>query len=186
MSPQRYGLDFGTSNSAIATVRDGRVQVFAVDPRAPNPQVASSVLYVRRDGTDFVGAEAIDAFVAGNTGREIVRAASRRAARDTAYGDEFVQFDADVDQPGRLFQAIKSFLSDESFEGTLVFGKFYTLEELAAAMIRALKTHADEINEQPLDAVVMGRPVHFSTDKKADQPRKCGYGRRQNWRALGI
>ena len=131
---------------------------------------ASSVLFIDRAGTSFIGAEAIDIFVERNTGREIQR---RRVTLgqliETAYGAEIVQFDADVDVPGRFFQAIKSFLADESFEGTNVFGKFYTIEELAAELIRALKKRADALNGHNVDAVVMGRPVFFSTEPYKDR-----------------
>lgn len=167
---QRYGLDFGTSNSAIATVEQGAVKLFPIDPHAPNPTVASSVLFIDRAGSSFVGAEAIDIFVARNTGREIKRKrVTSGQLIETAYGDEYVQFDADVDVPGRFFQAIKSFLADDAFEGTNVFGRFYTIEELAAELIRVLKTRADAIHGRALDAVVMGRPVFFSTNAKQDR-----------------
>lgn len=167
---QRYGLDFGTSNSAIATVEQGAVRLFPIDPHAPNPTVASSVLFIDRAGNSFVGAEAIETFVERNTGREIKRKrVSSGQVIETVFGDEYVQFDADVDVPGRFFQAIKSFLADEAFEGTNVFGKFYTIEELAAELIRALKTRADAMNGREVDAVVMGRPVFFSTDAKKDR-----------------
>lgn len=151
-------------------MRDGRVLLFPIDARAPNPGVASSVLFIDRAGNTFFGAEAVEVFVERNTGREIQRKrVSSGQLIDTAYGQEWVQFDADVDAPGRFFQAIKSFLPDDSFEGTSVFGKFYTIEELAAELIRALKTRADRLNGRATDAVVMGRPVFFSTDPKKDR-----------------
>jgi hypothetical chaperone protein len=167
--PQRYGLDFGTSNSAIALAQNGAVKIFPVDAHAVNPAIASSVLFIDRAGNSFIGAEAIEVFVERNTGREIQRKrVSTGQLIETVFGEEYVQFDADVDVPGRFFQAIKSFLADEAFEGTNVFGKFYTIEELAAELIRALKTRADAMNGQTVDAVVMGRPVFFSTDAKKD------------------
>lgn len=165
----RYGLDFGTSNSAIALAQNGAVKIFPIDARAANPAIASSVLFIDRAGNSFIGAEAIEVFVARNTGREIQRKrVSTGQVIETVFGEEYVQFDADVDVPGRFFQAIKSFLADEAFEGTNVFGKFYTIEELAAELIRALKKRADAMNGQTVDAVVMGRPVFFSTDAKKD------------------
>lgn len=165
-----YGLDFGTSNSAIATFQDGVVQLAPIDPTAANPQVASSVLFIDRAGNSFVGAEAVEVFVERNTGREITRKrVTSGQLIDTAYGQEWVQFDADVDVPGRFFQAIKSFLADEAFEGTNVFGRFYSIEELAAELIRALKKRADAFYGQEVDAVVMGRPVFFSTDPHKDR-----------------
>lgn len=168
--PLIYGLDFGTSNSAIAAFQNGGVILAPIDPTAANPQVASSVLFIDRAGNSFVGAEAIQVFVERNTGREIQRKrVTSGQLIDTAYGQEWVQFDADVDVPGRFFQAIKSFLPDEAFEGTNVFGRFYTIEELAAELIRALKKRADAFYGQDVDAVVVGRPVFFSTDPHKDK-----------------
>jgi hypothetical chaperone protein len=165
-----YGLDFGTSNSAIAAPHNGAVTLYPIDPRAANPNVASSVLFIDREGKSFVGAEAIDVFVERNTGREIQRKrVSSGQIIETAYGQELVQFDADVDAPGRFFQSIKSFLADESFEGTNVFGTFYTIEELAAEFIRAMKTRADALSQHNVSSVVMGRPVFFSTDAPKDK-----------------
>ncbi|MGE5251686.1 MAG: Hsp70 family protein [Bacteroidota bacterium] len=164
-----YGLDFGTSNSSIAVQQHGYVRALPVDPSAPNPAVASSVLFVDQAGGSFIGSEAIRLFVEKNTGRKIVK---RRVASgkliDTVYGQEFVQFDADVDLPGRFFQAIKSSLSNELFEGTDVFGSFCTIEELTARILRQLKSRADSILIKEVDRVVMGRPVYFSSDPKQD------------------
>jgi hypothetical chaperone protein len=114
-------------------------------------------------GQSFFGSEAIRLFVEKNTGRQIVR---RRVTSgklvNTYYGDELVQFDADVDIPGRFFQAIKSSLPNRLFEGTDVFGAFFTIEQLVAEVLRHMKNRADEHLGHPLDQVVLGRPVHFS------------------------
>lgn len=165
-----YGLDFGTSNSAVAAPHNGAVRLYPIDPHAANPDVASSVLFIDRAGNSFVGAQAIQVFVERNTGREIQRKrVTSGQVIETAYGQELVQFDADIDAPGRFFQSIKSFLADEAFEGTNVFGTFYTIEELAAEFIRQLKMRADALNERAIDAVMMGRPVFFSTDPHQDR-----------------
>lgn len=57
--PLTYGLDFGTSNSAIAMFRDGVVTLAPIDPSAANPAVASSVLFIDRAG-DSHGATALN------------------------------------------------------------------------------------------------------------------------------
>src|ERR671935_233247 len=144
MSTLRYGLDFGTSNSAIAIAENGAARLLPIDPLAPNPAVAPSVLFIAREGDTEIGAEAIKVFVERNAGREIVKQrVNTGKIVHTVYGDEWVQFDADMAQPGRFFQSLKSFLRDEAFEGTNVFGQFYTLEELIALFLRALKARAD-------------------------------------------
>src|SRR5689334_19126707 len=142
-----YGLDFGTSNSSIAIANDGTVTVLPVDPTAPNQTVASSVLYIERAGQGFIGAEAIRKFVEQNTGREIRR---QRVATgeiiQTDLGDEWVQFDVDLDTPGRFFQALKTYLKSESFEGTKVFSEFLTLEQLISKILSQMKARADALH----------------------------------------
>lgn len=166
---ESYGLDFGTSNSSIAILQHGYVRALPVDPSAANPAVTSSVLYVDDRGGSFIGAEAIRIFVEKNTGRLIVR---RRVTSgklvDTHYGPELVQSDADVDLPGRFFQAMKSSLSNEMYGGTDVFGAFWTIESLVAEVLRQLKERADRLLEKQIDRAVMGRPVYFSTNPKQD------------------
>jgi hypothetical chaperone protein len=67
-----------------------------------------------------------------------------------------------ADPKGRFMQSIKSFLASRLFERTHVFTRMYTLEELIAIIVRALRTAA-EAQFGPLGtAVVVGRPVHFA------------------------
>jgi len=165
-----YGLDFGTSNSSIAIANGNIVTVLPIDPTAGNQKVASSVLYVEKSGQDFIGAEAIQKFVEQNTGREIKR---QRVATgeiiQTVLGDEWVQFDVDLNPPGRFFQSLKTYLKTESFEGTRVFSEFLTLEQLISKILSQMKARADAIHEKNIDAVVMGRPVFFSEDPAKDK-----------------
>lgn len=169
MSTLRYGLDFGTSNSAIAVHRNGVTTLLPADPASAVPGVAPSVLFMARDGETFIGSEAIREFVGRNAGREIVRTRVNTGKIIwTHYGDEFVQFDADMDQPGRFFQSFKSFLRDPSFDGTNVFGRSFTLEQLIALFLGVLKQRADDAVGEPVGGVVLGRPVHFGSDRSLD------------------
>ena len=70
---EKYGLDFGTSNSSIAILQHSYVRALPVDPTALNPAVAASVLFMDDKGGSFIGAQAIRLFVEKNTGRQIVR-----------------------------------------------------------------------------------------------------------------
>src|SRR5262245_59146567 len=110
---ESYGLDFGISNSSIAIVQDGAVQVLPIDENGLNPMVLPSVLFLDRSGTSFIGTNAIRMFVERNTGREIRRRRTTSGKTiETVFGDEWVQFDADTDLPGRFFQSLKTFLKD--------------------------------------------------------------------------
>src|SRR5512132_2320972 len=101
MAHDSYGLDFGTSNTAIGVAAGGQARLLPIDPTAPNPAVSPSVLYVQRTGERSIGTEAIIQFVEHNSGREIVRTrVNTGKIVHTHYGDEFVQFDADTALPG--------------------------------------------------------------------------------------
>ena len=81
---------------------------------------------------------------------------------------EIITVEVDLNQPGRFFQAIKSFLPDEDYAGTEIWGKFTTLEELVAVYLKIMKERADAQVGQAVDGVVMGRPVFFSSDGTGD------------------
>ena len=130
---EKYGLDFGTSNSSIAILQHGYLRALPVDPSALNPAV-----------TSFRSCSSIIAVVPSSARKRSVcswrRTPGARSSAsgvssgklvDTDYGPEHVQFDADVDMPGRFFQAIKILPSQRMFEGTDVFGAFWTIEQLA-------------------------------------------------------
>lgn len=69
---------------------------------------------------------------------------------------------------GRLIQSMKSYLADRSFQATNIFGKNTTLVDLLAALLRELRAGA-EAKLGPLGSkVVVGRPVHFASEKGSD------------------
>ena len=171
-----YGLDFGTSNSAIALLPEDseQVKVLPVDQGQSRPEIMSTLIYIRRDGEVAVGRAASEAYHRDNVGREAQR--QKITTGDTiksfidGYGEvtENVIIEVDVNQPGRFFQSIKSFLSDESYGGTEVWGQFMTIEELVALYLRIMKERADKALDQNIEGVVMGRPVYFSSDGDAN------------------
>lgn len=172
----RYGLDFGTSNSAISILRNDtdKVEVLAVDPAAPRADIVNTLIYIRRDGQVFVGREASDYYYKDNVGREAVKVRHDTGQRiksnlgELGEVTEAIIVEEDISQPGRFFQAIKSFLSDEDYGGTEVWGKFMGIEEIVAEYLKILKERADAIVGENVEGVVMGRPVYFSPDGKGD------------------
>ena len=70
---------------------------------------------------------------------------------------------------GRFMKSIKSFLSDNLFEYTLIHGRRYELEELIAIILRRIKMKGEEFAKQEIDNVIMGRPVVFSENKEKDK-----------------
>jgi len=169
------GFDFGTSNSAIAVAEPGgsAARVVRLDRTLPRATHIPTVLYLERDGTARIGYEAIEAFVAAEAGRRIVhqrQATGQYIDTDTSgLGPQAVWADVDVNQPGRFFQSLKSFLADRSFRGTNVFGRYYTMEDLIATIMRAMRLRAEEELGQPITRATVGRPVHWAeNDPKGD------------------
>jgi len=170
----RYGLDFGTSNSAISLFEDERVRVLPVDPGQARPEIMNTLVYIRRDGQISIGRAASEAYYRDNVGREAVK---QRITTDQTFKSYFastgeieeqIVIEVDINQPGRFFQAIKSFLPEDGYGGTEVWGKFMTLEQLVALYLGEMKRRADEYLGREIDSVVLGRPVFFSPDGSGD------------------
>ena len=134
------GLDFGTTNSAIALAQaDGasRLAAFTLDGRPTS--TFRSVLYFSPDDAEV-----------GRPPRALAGPRGIEAYRDAGTG-----------AGGRFIQALKSFLASRLFEGTYVFGWKFTLEDLVAIILSALRCAAAEQFGRPGERVLIGRPVHF-------------------------
>ncbi|MBU5614458.1 Hsp70 family protein [Geomonas azotofigens] len=65
-----FGIDFGTTNSALSIYRDGKVEVVDIDESGANRSLMRSVLYFNEDDEIFAGQEAISHYVGeGAAGR---------------------------------------------------------------------------------------------------------------------
>ena len=139
MSEIIFGIDFGTTNSALAVNVNSHVEVIDVDPFNTTGNTLKSVLYFDPEEKEFfVGQEAIDNYI-----------------ENDAYG--------------RFMQSIKAFLPDDSFHSTEIRGKNYKLDDLIAIILRKLKGEGERYVGSSVDSVVLGRPVFFSEDKDKDK-----------------
>jgi hypothetical chaperone protein len=134
------GLDFGTTNSAIALAQaDGSTRLAGFTLDGQPTSTFRSVLYFNPDDNLY--------------GREPHALAGPRAIE--AYRD------AGTGAGGRFIQSLKSFLASRLFEGTHVFGWKFSLEDLIAIILRALRDAATaQFGARP-GRVLIGRPVHF-------------------------
>ncbi len=132
------GIDFGTTNSAVARVTpSGEVELATFPFDGALTDAYRSLLYLeqikergRSTLKSFTGPEGIEQYLAAET-------------------------------KGRLIQSLKSFLSSRLLESTEVFGKLYTVEELIARILMDLRARAERQFGVTIDAVVAGRPVRF-------------------------
>lgn len=133
-----FGLDFGTTNSAVA-MADAQGQV--------------TTARFSSEGMDLETFRSILFFAAPEKG-------SRRSMAAWA-GPEAIHHYLHADSGGRLIQSIKSYLANSSLTSTSLFGRSYRFEELVAYLLRSLK-QATQASGVALDArAVVGRPVRF-------------------------
>ena len=146
------GLDFGTTNSAIATVRDARPALADFHTAAGFTPTFPSVLYFerRREGA-------------------LTRLTS-------AAGPAAIERYLDAEDKGRLIQSLKAYLGDRRFDGTAVFSQRYTLEDMIALIGRHLVGDASASFGKMPNRVVVGRPVHFA-DAQDDTDDEFALGR---------
>jgi hypothetical chaperone protein len=168
----RVGIDFGTSNSGVAVVRAGEVRVLPLDRSNLVPEVVKTILYLTRDGGAFIGQEAVELYYQHNVGR--ARRFVKKRVGEVEYRGADMYYVTDVyayvDElaPGRLLQYLKSALRTRGYDGTLIFERYYTPAQLVAIYLRELKHRAEEQLDEEIDAVTLGRPVHFSADPTHD------------------
>ncbi len=165
---QRFGIDFGTTNSAIAFFDGREFHRPVVDSGSDNPLVLPSLLYIDRQQQPTAGLAAALKYLHNETGRRATWEKRRVGEIDVvASGVSYVQTVhvlVDTGAQGRLLQYIKTALRDPGYDGTQVFDRFYTVDELIALILRPLKVSAEQQLNRECEQVVLGRPVKFSPD----------------------
>lgn len=142
-----FGVDFGTTNSAVALLEPGReVQLARFSFRGEEMPSCRSVLYFEQSKT----------------------ASGQRRVHGYS-GPEAIERYLDADEKGRLIQSLKSHLSSHSLTGTEVFGRRHRLEELVARMASDLRKRAEEQFGRPVRRATVGRPVRFVGAESEEQ-----------------
>jgi len=162
--PVRFGLDFGTSNTSLAVWDGERSDVLPLDPIAG--AAMPTVLYVRRDGSSTVGRPAIEAYLEDNRTRGPIKRewkslGVRLKSSNPFQKDVEAHIVTDVNSPGRLFQALKTFLGDELDVRTNVFGAERGLEELIAIVLAQVRDRVAALAGTAPDDITVGRPVEY-------------------------
>jgi hypothetical chaperone protein len=169
----RVGIDFGTSNSGVA-VYDGRqVHVLPIDRDNVLPQVVKTILYITKDLKATIGQEAVELYYKHNVNR-LRRYVKKWVGEIDYYGAEMhyvrdVFVYVDELKSGRLLQLIKTALRSPGYEGTQIFERYYSLGDIIAAYLQALKQRAETLLDENIDGVTLGRPVNFSQDPEQDR-----------------
>ena len=132
------GIDFGTTNSAVAIAEaSGPSRLVPLTVGTQVFETFRSVLFFEKQedrlGTTlahWAGPEAIEAYL-------------------------------DSEGEGRFVQSVKSYLASKDFTGTNILGKQFGIEPLVSLILKDLKAKA-ETSAGPLpQTIVVGRPAHF-------------------------
>ncbi|HKQ74057.1 MAG TPA: Hsp70 family protein [Blastocatellia bacterium] len=140
------GIDFGTTNSALAVADQGGSSRLATFESEEESALTTfrSILY-------FSAEE---------------RGADRRPL--IVAGPDAIRKYLEADGKGRLMQSMKSHLSSRSFTHTTIFGRNYTLDDLITILLRKLREAAEKNLGEFGRKAVIGRPVHFVGAKDED------------------
>lgn len=181
-APVAYGIDFGTSNSAIAVAfDDGSVQVLAV-PKT----ITETVIYLHRNANQLTGEDAIRAYLSTSGVRSNC---SSCALVDWSAG--VANTDCRSFEPAgscfdaRLIAQLKSDVANPAFAQTHSWAHDFNVEMLIAVVLRWLKVRADQQVNSDVQRVTIGHPVRFAgadgpdfRDRQAvGQQRLIGGGR---------
>lgn len=163
MKPVGYGIDFGTSNSAISIAYPDRVEVVLVEPLGTLPSMLPSLVYLHRDGTRLTGTDAAETYGLTGMARHLCRLCPlveswngyqpvtncRSAVRDGGSND------------ARLLAGLKYDLADPGSVSTHSWAVDFEVEDLLSYVLRRLKREADRTCGHDVRNVYLGRPVEF-------------------------
>ncbi|CCM74893.1 Hsp70 family protein [Rhizobium mesoamericanum] len=135
---QALGFDFGTTNTVLATADGQTTHSMAFTSTAGNADSMRTALSFMKDSK--LGASALKV----EAGHAAIR-----------------QF---IDNPGdcRFLQSIKTFAASALFQGTLIYAKRHSFEDLMEVFVRRLRNYAGDNWPSDLKRIVTGRPVHFA------------------------
>lgn len=135
------GLDFGTTNSALALAdadRNARVVRFA----APDGDTESfrSILFCGR--------------------------AEGRPEVESVAGPLAIERYLNIEGERRLLQSLKAFLASRLFTSTNLLGRRTTLQEMISRIVRSLLDEAEGQHGSLQGTLVVGRPVRFARSRQ--------------------
>ncbi len=141
--PNAIGIDFGTTNSAVALATGtGAPRLATFETRDGASDTFRSILYF--DPKPRRGTEAVFA------------------------GPLAVQHFRDAVHKGRFLQSLKAYLGDAGFTGTSIGGRHRTLPELIALILQRLLRSAEASLGTLPERVIVGRPVHFTVSRSEE------------------
>lgn len=167
------GLDFGTSNSAVAWCDGTTLHSVQLEPGSP---ILPTAIHLDRNFAALVGSAAIARYVEENRGRRVELVAEVIGETATSVtgnntGDDISRLETrrhtvygplyDRTLPGRLFLGLKRLLGDPGMETLSVFERHYRLVALLTPILQHVRGCLEAEQGAPLPAIHVGRPVIF-------------------------
>lgn len=168
------GVDFGTSNSAVASFDGETVRLVQLEVDGP---IMPTATYIDREFHTKTGDDAIRQYIVDNTGRtvelvpEVIgrasvlvaeRGASSREAAETLTQDVYSQSSfIDLGLQGRLFRGVKRLLGLKDMRRLMVFDHPYRLVALITPVLLRMQRSASRAVGHEALAANIGHPVNF-------------------------
>jgi hypothetical chaperone protein len=180
----RLGIDFGTTNTSAAVFDGNTLDYIPLEPQNGSEYNLRSMIYVDSRHRVRLGVDAVQTFLRDDTGRPVVleekvvgtienTVASQGFETGEQGGPITIIYDVHVNEDvgirGRLLQSIKTGLRSSAYRGTKIFGRFYTVEELIACILRHVRQRSEQYLGRPVEAALIGRPVIFAGDPAEDR-----------------
>ncbi len=134
-----FGIDFGTSNSALSVNIDGQTEAIELDEHNTNTKLLPSIIFYDYFEKEFLfGQQAIERYI-------------------------------ETDAEGRYIQSVKTYLPDLNFKSTDIAGTTHSLEQLVSLVLKHIKSKGENHLKSEITDAVIGRPVVFSEDKEKEE-----------------
>jgi hypothetical chaperone protein len=167
------GVDFGTSNSAIAWFDGKRLRCVTLENESP---ILPTAFHLSREFVGSTGTSAINRYVQENSARlvHLVPEIMGQAASAIGYTNN------DVDQgelestrnlilgplvdpglPGRLFLGLKRLLGNPNIDRLMVFRRAYRLVALLTPVLLRMRERVEQDLGETVPHAHIGRPVDF-------------------------
>ena len=150
------GIDYGSSNSAVALAFSDRVEVVA---DARDDALLPSTVYLHRAGRRAAGIRASELFFSTGHQRTIC---ARCSLAEFGVSDCRQFRRAGSCNDARLLWSVKRDLANLGFAGTNSWARDFPVTDLVAVTLAALKRRAERLAGAGLDRVVIGHPVVFA------------------------
>ncbi len=137
------GIDFGTTNSAMALAEPGR---------------AADVLHFASSGGETAAFRSV--LFCG-------RAEGEREVESVA-GPLALERYLTLEGERRLLQSLKAFLASRLFTSANLLGRTTTLQDMISRIVRSLREEAEARHGALEGTIVVGRPVRFARSKQAE------------------